>query len=142
MKQTQKFLSAKAWLCLAATMILTQGCAPQGQWSGVFRADMTGGARTCVAPATSVADGQSVVAQMQVSNEGGWCGITTSRGGTAFASYLLVTRPAHGRVFAHRVGGNTRIDYTPDQGFTGTDSFAVRMIPGNAVIQGAVNVTR
>ncbi len=79
---------------------------------------------------------------MQVSNEGGWCGITANRGGAAFDSYLLDVRPVHGRVFAHRVGGNTRIDYTPDRGFVGTDQFAVRLIPGNGVIQGAVTVTR
>ena len=54
----------------------------------------------------------------------------------------MVNRPAHGRIFAHRVGSNTRIDYFPDTGFTGTDSFAVRMIPGNAVIHGAVTVSK
>jgi hypothetical protein len=95
-----------------------------------------------VAPAASPPDGQSVLVQMQVSNEGGWCGITTSRGGSAFDSYLIVTRPAHGKVFAHRVGTNTRIDYTPDTGFAGTDSFAVRLVPGNAVLQAGVTVTR
>jgi Bacterial Ig domain len=77
-----------------------------------------------------------------VSNEGGWCGVTLTRGGVAYESYLMVTRPNHGKVFAHRVGANTRIDYTPDTGFTGTDSFAVRLIPGNAVIREAVTVTR
>ena len=50
--------------------------------------------------------------------------------------------PSHGRVFAHHVGNNTRIDYTPDPGFVGTDSFAVRLIPGNAVFEAALTVTR
>ena len=81
-------------------------------------------------------------AQVQVSNEGGWCGITVTRNGGAFDSYLLVGRPLHGHVFAHRVGGKTRIDYTPDRGFTGVDSFAVHLIPGDSILQGAVTVTR
>ncbi len=133
---------AMAWPGLAAIALLAQGCAQQGPWSGFYAVDLAGGARTCVAPAAQPSDGQSVLAQMQVSNEGGWCGITASRRGSAYDSYLLVTRPAHGRVFAHKVGGNTRVDYTPDRGFAGTDSFAVRLIPGDAVLQGAVTVTR
>jgi hypothetical protein len=39
------------------------------------------------------------------------------------------------------VGTNTRIDYFPDPGYVGPDSFAVRLIPGNAVIQARINVT-
>ncbi len=142
MKPVRSILSARALACLVATGFLAQGCAMQGGGNGVFAIDMAGGARTCVAPAATPADGQAVVAQMQVSNEGGWCGILTARGGAPYASYLLAGRPLHGRVFAHRVGNNTRIDYFPDRGYVGTDSFAVRLIPGQATIQGAVNVTR
>jgi hypothetical protein len=87
-------------------------------------------------------DGQAGVVQVQVSNEGGWCGETLSHNGVAYDSYLLVTHPTHGRVFAHHVGNNTRIDYTPDPGYVGTDSFAVRLIPGNAVFEAAVTVTQ
>ena len=134
--------TGKAWICLVATLILTQGCARQAQWNGVYQTDLAGGARTCVAPTASPSDGQTVVVPMQVSNEGGWCGISATRNGAPFDSYVMVNRPAHGRVFAHRVGSNTRIDYFPDAGFTGTDSFAVRMIPGNAVIQGALTVSK
>jgi hypothetical protein len=142
MKLTRSTLSGAAWLTLLAVVSLTQGCQQQRAWNGIYNADITGGARACVAPTASPPDGQAVQAQMQVSNEGGWCGITANRGGAAFDSYLLDVRPVHGRVFAHRVGGNTRIDYMPDRGFVGTDQFAVRLIPGNGVIQGAVTVTR
>ena len=41
----------------------------------------------------------------------------------------------------HEVGDNTRIDYTPDRGFSGTDSFAVKLIPGDAKVIVAVTVT-
>ena len=65
-----------------------------------------------------------------------------AHGGVAYDSYLLVMRPAHGKIFAHHVGTYTRIDYTPDVGYVGPDKFAVRLIPGNAVVEEAVTVTR
>jgi hypothetical protein len=131
------------WLCLAATTLLAQGCAPkEAAWDGIFAADVKGLARTCVAPTASPPNGEPVLEQMEVSNEGGWCGILASHNGAPYDSYLLVNRPAHGAVFAHRVGNNTRIDYTPDAGYTGTDNFSVRLIPGNALVQAVVTVTR
>jgi len=117
------------------------GVVQQSAFNGTFAIDAAGRATTCVMPTAAPPDGQSVLAQVQMSNEG-WCGINANRRGSAYESYLLVTRPAHGRVFPHRVAGVTRVDYTPDRGFTGTDSFAIRLIPGDAVLQGAVTVTR
>jgi hypothetical protein len=129
-----------SWLALA---LLIHGCAPsQGTWNGIYTVDVTGGAKTCVAQPAAPPDGKTVLDQMQVSDEGGWCGITATHDGHAFDTYLLVTRPSHGKVYAHHVGTNTRIDYTPDAGYVGTDSFAVRMLPGDSVIEGAVTVTK
>jgi hypothetical protein len=143
MTHTRSARSATAWFCLSATALLAQGCSQTAPgWNGVFAIDAAGGARTCSAPAAAPPDGQSVLAQMQVVNDGGWCGITANHNGEAYTSYLLVTHPNHGKVFAHRVGPYTRIDYTPDAGFAGTDSFAVRMIPGDSNIEAAVTVTR
>jgi hypothetical protein len=142
MKLTRTTLIATPWLCLAATVLVLQGCAKQPTWNGIYAIDAAGGARTCVAPPVALADGQAGLVQIQVSNEGGWCGETLSHNGAAYDSYLAVTSPVHGRVFAHHVGNNTRIDYTPDRGYVGTDSFAIRLIPGNAVFQAAVTVTR
>jgi len=135
-------LPSKAWLGLGLMLPLLQGCGAQGGWNGLFRTDLSGGAKTCVAPTAAPPDRQAVVAQMQVSNEGGWCGITTTHNGIAFESYLLTVRPDHGRIFAHRVGGATRIDYTPDKGYVGADHFTVHLIPGDSQVQGAVTVTR
>lgn len=134
-------LPGTAWLCLAAAGLLAQGCAP-GAGSGFYPSDLEGGARGCAVSAVNPADGSAVAVPMRVSNEGGWCGISTVRGGVPYDAYLLVVRPMHGKVFAHRVGGATRIDYSPDAGYAGADAFAVRLIPGNAVIQGGVTVTR
>ncbi|MFB9969220.1 hypothetical protein ACFFMP_03780 [Pseudoroseomonas cervicalis] len=37
------------------------------------------------------------------------------------------------------MGDYTRLDYIPDPGFTGTDSFTVRLLPGSTSVK--VNVT-
>lgn len=133
--------SARAWLCLSAAALLAAGCTPGGgTWNGIFAADVAGKARTCSAPAAAPADGQAVVAQIAMSGDG-WCGITATRNGAAYDSYLLTGRPTHGTVFAHHVGATTRIDYRLDAGFTGGDRFSVRLIPGGAVIEGTVSVT-
>lgn len=142
MKHIQSTWSGVPWLCLAVSALLLQGCEKPAGWNGIFAVDTAGGAKICVAPTASPPDGVAVVAQVQVSGEGGWCGSTLTRGGAPYDSYLLVNRPNHGRVFAHRVGTKTRIDYTPDAGYVGTDKFAVRLIPGNAVFEAAVTVTR
>jgi hypothetical protein len=143
MKLTRTTLMGTPWLCLAAAALTIQGCAPKpATWNGIYAIDAAGGAKTCVAPPVAMPDGQAGVIQVQVSNEGGWCGETINHNGVAYDSYMLVSRPSHGRVFAHHVGNNTRIDYTPDPGYVGTDSFAIRLIPGNAVFGAAVTVTR
>jgi hypothetical protein len=130
-------------LCLAVAVALSAGCTQQaGSWTGIFQADSLFGAKSCTAAAASPPDGQTVAVPMQVGNDGGWCGIAATRGGAALDSYLLVKAPAHGRVFAHRVGNTTRIDYTPDAGFAGADTFAVRLLPGGAVVQGVVTVAK
>jgi hypothetical protein len=140
--QSGAVLPGAAWLCLAAIALLVPGCTPLPGWDGIFSIDKTGGAKTCVAPAASPGNDQAVLVQMQVSNDGGWCGIIANHSGVAYDSYLMAVRPTHGTVFAHHVGANTRIDYTPDPGFAGADKFAIRLIPGNAEIQAAVTVTK
>jgi hypothetical protein len=135
--------SIAVWPRIAAVALLAQGCAPTAPgWNGVFAVDAAGGAKTCTAPTAAPPDGLGLKVQVQMSNDGGWCGVVANRGGTAFESYLLATRPAHGTVYAHRVGPYTRIDYTPDPGFAGTDSFVVRLIPGDSTLEETVAVSR
>ena len=136
---------ASAWVALAAAGLLVSGCvepagAP-GSRDRVFAADMAGGARKCEAPAPDLRDGQPTDVAMKVANDGGWCGVMAQRGGRAFDSGLLTTRPANGKVVMNRVGDATRVAYTPTKGFTGTDSFAVKLIPGDSVVRVAVTVT-
>jgi Bacterial Ig domain len=134
------------WLtaCAAACSALA-GCARPGPVSygtPVFSVDMTGGARQCVASHPQLISGTTVEATMRVGNDGGWCGISVQLDGQPYAAGLLTESPAHGKVFIHPVGDSTRIDYTPEAGFTGTDRFVVQLIPGNAAIRATVTVTR
>lgn len=108
----------------------------------VFSADMVGGAKQCDAPHVTLAEGKTAEAAMRVGNDGGWCAIRVQLDGKPYAAGLLNQPPEHGKVFIHPVGDDTRIDYTPELGFTGHDDFVVELIPGNPVIRVSVTVTR
>jgi hypothetical protein len=135
-----------AWPALLLTGALLQGCGqggggPAGSRLRVYAADLAGAARSCDVPTVTPASGQSVEAAMKLGNDGGWCGISVHQDGPRpFDAGLLTARPAHGNVLIHEVGDLTRIDYTPDRAFSGTDSFSVRLVPGNATIRVAVTV--
>lgn len=134
---------ATTWLTMATATALLQGCAappPSAPATRIFAADVAGGAKTCVVPKISPVAGQEGQVAVRVGNDGGWCGITISNGGKPYAAGLLTANPAHGKVFIHTVGDDTRIDYTPDHGFTGSDAFAVKLIPGEAAIKASVAV--
>ena len=108
----------------------------------VYAADLAGGAKVCSVPKIDPAAGKTTEAAVKMSNEGGWCGLSVHQDGPKpFGAGLLTARPAHGSVTVHTVGDDTRLDYTPDRGFTGSDSFAVNLIPGNAAVHVAVTVT-
>ena len=136
---------ASAGVMLTATALLA-GCAqppPPGPTARLYAIDLAGAARRCtVGPVAPVA-GKEVVARMTVGNDGGWCALTVAQPGPQpYAAGLLTEDPAHGRVYIHPVGDNTRIDYTPDAGYVGPDAFAVTLLPGRAVVRATVSVTR
>jgi hypothetical protein len=136
---------AAAWLVLALGGVLLQGCAkPAQQAAGprLFASDFQGAAKSCKAPKPSLSPGKETMAAMSVGNDGGWCAISVADDGKSYAAGLLTESPAHGDVYIHPVGNETRIDYTPDTGFAGKDVFAVRLLPGNPMVRVAVTVTR
>jgi len=127
---------------LSLACVLLTGCEskPPAPSARVYAADLVGGAKSCTVPAVELSEGKSATAAMNVANDGGWCAITLAqRGHVPYAAGVIQSRALHGQVHVHTVGDDTRIDYTPDADFTGTDSFAVRLIPGNPVL--TVNVT-
>ena len=102
-----------------------------------------GGARQCAVPAITVTNGQETTVPMTVGNDGGWCGISVGQGGThPYSVGLLSTPPNHGKIYIHTVGDQTRIDYTPDAGFAGSDNFVVKLVPGNGSLHVAVTVSK
>ena len=133
-----------AWpLAVLAAAALLQGCQSQRiatSSTRLYASDLAGGAAVCAVPDVTVANGKETATTMTVGNDGGWCGVTLGQLGHPYASALLSVRPAHGKVYVHPVGDATRVDYTPDRGFTGSDSFAVRLIPGDGVLQVGVTV--
>ena len=86
--------------------------------------------------AVTLAADRVVDATMTMDNDGGWCGIATNRAGPG----LVTAKPAHGRLHVRKVGANTRVDYIPDRGFVGTDSFAVKLLPDQAELKVAATV--
>ncbi len=136
-----------AWLALLMTAGLLQGCeTPQQAAAGsrmrIYVADITGEAKSCTVQKIAPQDGQQTETTMTVGNDGGWCGLYLQMPGPKpYDAGLLTARPAHGDVLVHEVGDNTRIDYTPDRGFAGSDSFAVKLLPGGAVVRFVVTVT-
>ncbi len=132
---------------IAATALLLQGCqqpevvaAPPG--ARQYAVDQAGGAHVCTVPKPSLVDGKEAAATMAVGNDGGWCGILVARNGEPYGAGLLAIRPTHGKVYIHTVGDNTRIDYTPERGYIGPDSFTARLLPGNATLKVAVTVAK
>jgi len=133
------------WFAALMTGVLLQGCSrepvPVASRARVYSADVTGKAKACEVAKVAPADGQTVETIMKLDDSRGWCGLPLRQSDAKpFDAGLLVERPAHGSVVIHQVGDDTRVDYTPDRGFTGSDSFVVKMLPGNAVVRISVNV--
>ncbi|MEA2737029.1 MAG: hypothetical protein QOH05_336 [Acetobacteraceae bacterium] len=129
------------------TGLLLAGCgqnagSPAGSKLRVYAADLSGAAKVCEVPKVAPAAGARSEVVMKVANDGGWCAIPVHQDGPKpYQAGLLTTRPSHGSVLIHEVGDETRIDYTPDRAFAGSDTFIVRLIPGNADVQASVTVT-
>ncbi|MEI7713874.1 MAG: hypothetical protein WCI94_20740 [Rhodospirillales bacterium] len=133
------------FFALAAAGVLLQGCdaAKQtGPSARLYEVDFKGAAKTCEAPKQKPAAGKTTEATLKVGSDGGWCGATVSNDGKPFAAGLLTARPAHGKVLVHSVGNDTRIDYTPEFGFVGADSFSVELLPGSAILHVAVTAIK
>jgi hypothetical protein len=135
-------------LCGLALAAALAACAQPQQQAGapgarIYAADLQGAAKSCTVPQqVSLSPDRPAEVAMTVDNDGGWCGISVAQSGPKpFDAGLVTTRPANGRVLVRKVGDRTRVDYFPNPAFGGTDSFAVRLLPGGATMQVAVTVT-
>ena len=129
---------------LLMTGLLLAGCARPvaGSKLRTYAADLAGGAMICKVPSVNPAAGATSDVAMNLANDGGWCGIRVHQPGPKpFGAGLLMVRPDHGAVTIHQVGDDTRVDYTPERGFAGGDAFAVKLLPGDAVLDVKVAVS-
>jgi hypothetical protein len=138
-------LSVPAAMGVGLSVLLLNGCTqppvPVVSTTRLYAIDQQGAANTCTASTVKLSEGKPATATLSVANDGGWCAITVSApGDKPYAAGLLMTEPAHGTVYVHTVGDATRIDYTPDHGFSGADSFLVKLLPGSPTIQVAATV--
>jgi hypothetical protein len=131
------------------TGLLLAGCSAghgvgqAGSKLRVYAADMTGGAKVCTAPQIAPVAGKTTEAKMEMVNDGGWCGVLANQPGPKpFDAGLLTERPVHGSVTIHSVGDATRLDYTPDRRFNGSDHFTVKLLPGMALVHVEVTVRK
>jgi hypothetical protein len=127
-----------------AGVLLAQGCAPtpapQASTTRRYAIDFTGGAHSCVVTKdVHTEPGKQADVTMKTSNDG-WCAIPVSVSGHPYSAGLVTARPAHGTLYIHAVGDDTRIDYTPDAHYVGPDSFTVRLLPGEPVVSATVTV--
>jgi hypothetical protein len=127
---------------IVATALLLQACVqpPPSTGPRLFAADLAGSAKVCSVPKVTPVMGQETQVPIKLVNDGGWCAIKVDDSGKPFGAGLLITAPTHGKVFIHAVGNDTRIDYTPDARFAGTDTFVIKLIPGDAALRATVTI--
>lgn len=86
-------------------------------------------------------------AAMDVGNDGGWCGwyarLSDVDGGpTNYLSAAIAQPPTHGTLRVRRDADRVHIEYQPAAGYVGSDTFAVRLNPGNSLHTTNVTVTQ
>lgn len=87
-------------------------------------------AKTCTSSAVDLA--AAAPATITMTNDG-WCSVVTAeKDGQPFKFGLVKARPAHGRVFIQPVNGQTRVEYTANNGYAGSDSFTVALVSRTA----------
>ncbi len=132
----------RSCVMLAAVGVVLAGCAqkapppaapaaPLPPTTGEGKYDLLGQSSQCVAPEiVTIPDGVAQNLSLSFGNDSGWCALRLTHGGKPFDAALLPVMPKNGVVFIHKVASFTRIDYTPNAGFSGTDAFTVKLLPG------------
>ena len=90
---------------------------------------------TCTPTKTEMKTCGSYTGTVAMANDG-WCGVfAVERDGKPFSLGLVRNRPEHGRVFIQKVANATRVEYTPNAGYVGSDAFTVALRSNNAGVQ-------
>ena len=119
-------MSLKLTAPLAAILALS-ACAPTPPVLQANDPRNDGIAKVCTPTNPDTSKPGPYTAAIAMSNDG-WCGVSAvDRSGKPFSLALVRVRPSHGRVFNQEVANVRRIEYTPDAGYTGADSFTVAL---------------
>lgn len=139
-------MSLKLFAPFAAVLALS-ACAPKPAPLQASDPRNQGIAKVCTPTNPDMTGPGPHSASIVMSNDG-WCGVSAvDKGGKPFSLALVRVRPSHGRVFNQEVANVRRVEYTPDAGFTGTDSFTVALRSGQSGAEDvplavSVNVTQ
>lgn len=114
----------------AAVALALSGCAKTPPPAPVVDLQNGGMAKACTPSTVDLA--APAPATVALTNDG-WCGLVTAeKDGQPFKYGLVKTRPEHGHVYIRPVNGQTRVEYTANPGFAGSDRFAVALVPNAA----------
>ena len=116
-------------IATAAVALALSGCAKTPPPAPAVDLQNEGMAKTCTPSAVDLA--APAPATIAMTNDG-WCGVVTAEKEGQPFKYGLVpqkTRPEHGHVYIRPVNGQTRVEYTANPGFAGSDRFAVALVP-------------
>lgn len=135
-------MSYRLIVVAAAAVIALQGCAQKPPPAPVATEDLNEGiAKTCTFSPAQPTPGGKVEATITMSNDG-WCAYrATEKGGQPFLLGLVQQRPSDGELLVRKLGGETRVEYNPNPGFTGTDKFTVALRPQAGGADATVQIT-
>lgn len=113
---------------IAATALAVSGCAAPQRPAPVATEDLNVGiAKTCTPSTVDLTASNTTTATIAMTNDG-WCAIhTRDKDGKPFKFGLVKARPQHGRILIQKIGGETRVEYTPDTRYVGPDRFSVAL---------------
>jgi len=98
-------------------------------------------AAECTVAPFHVTDGGTAAVVMHVSGEGGYCAATlTAASGKPYDAPLVPVVPRHGTPRVVKYDGKTSVEYVPDAGFSGHDSFVVHLIVKGSPAYTTLNV--
>lgn len=123
---------SKNLIAIGATALALMGCANQAKPPEPGVDYNEGIAKSCTPSTVSFASATTASATIDMTNDG-WCAVrVTQADGKPFLLGLMKSRPDHGHVLVQRAGNETRVEYTADDRFVGTDSFTVALRPQGA----------
>ena len=145
-------MHARTLLPLLAIGVLLAGCQPKAPPPQAAPPPLPPHAgpppaATCQVAPFTVPDGGAATVAVTVSNEGGYCAAKlTASSGKPFDAPLVPASgmPLHGTPYVTKYNGQTSVEYTPERGFVGHDSFVVKLIlrgkPGYTTLNMSVTV--